>query len=96
MTSWGPYMVRQVRLAMQKRMNVRHVSSSTSGGRPKSQHTFLYTDIFPPMMRVLAYSTAAYFAMHLMWVTLASAEERRAQAAEIEGLRTEIRAAQGK
>jgi len=56
----------------------------------------VYSEIFPPMFRVLAYSTATYFAMHLMWVTLASAEERRAQAAEIEGLRTEIRAAQGK
>lgn len=66
----------------------------STGG--KSRHALVYSEIFPPMFRVLAYSTATYFAMHLMWVTLASAEERRAQAAEIEGLRTEIRAAQGK
>lgn len=91
MTSWGPYMVRQVRLAMQKRMNVRHVSSSTSGGRPKSQHTFLYTDIFPPMMRVLAYSTAAYFAMHLTWLKLKNEEEKRAQTREMTQLRDEVR-----
>lgn len=66
----------------------------STGG--KSRHALVYREIFPPMFRVLAYSTATYFAMHLLWVTMATEEERRAQAAELEDLRGEIRAAQGK
>lgn len=73
------------------RLGVRPYST---GG--KSRHALVYREIFPPMFRVLAYSTATYFAMHLLWVTLATEEEKRAQAAEIDGLRTDIRAAQGK
>jgi hypothetical protein len=43
------------------------------------------------MMRVLAYSTAAYFAMHLTWLKLKNEEEKRAQTREMTQLRDEVR-----
>ncbi|KAL4399361.1 hypothetical protein ACI68E_003740 [Malassezia pachydermatis] len=60
---------------------------------PKSKHALLYSDIFPPMFRVLAYSTATYFALHLAWTYLRNEEEARAQDAEITELREAIRTA---
>ncbi|WFD28245.1 hypothetical protein MNAN1_003252 [Malassezia nana] len=65
-----------------------------STARTKSKHALLYSEIIPPVFRVLAYSTAAYFGMHLTWLALRNREESEAQAAELEQLRTDIQRAQ--
>lgn len=43
---------------------------------------------------MLAYSTAAYFGLHLTWLALKNREETEAQAADMAQLRTEIQRAQ--
>ena len=75
-----------------------HAASGPRGGGPdpKAKSKLLYREIFPPMIRVLAYSTCAYFGMHLAWVLLKSDEEKRVQTAELGDMRAEIRALQGK
>lgn len=65
-----------------------------STARPKSKHALLYSEIIPPVFRVLAYSTAAYFGLHLTWLALKNREETEAQAADMAQLRTEIQRAQ--
>ena len=62
-----------------------------SSGAPKSKHALLYREIFPPLLRVLAYSTATYFALHLTWELLDAHEQRIKQQSEIETMRNEIR-----
>lgn len=69
--------------------------SGDGGPAPKMKAKLVYREIFPPMIRVLAYSTGAYFAMHLAWVLLKSEEEKRVQSSELGDLRDEIRACQG-
>lgn len=76
--------------ALASRLLQRHQSTA----RPKSKHALLYSEIVPPVFRVLAYSTAAYFGMHLTWLALRNREEEAAQAADIAQLRTEIQRAQ--
>ena len=63
-----------------------------SNGAPKSKHVLLYREIFPPLIRVLAYSTATYFALHLTWELLDAREQRIKQETEISSLQSEIHA----
>ena len=63
-----------------------------SSAPPKSKHALLYREIFPPLIRVLAYSTATYFALHLTWELLDAREQRIKQEREISSLQSEIRA----
>ncbi|PKI83537.1 hypothetical protein MVES1_002814 [Malassezia vespertilionis] len=59
---------------------------------PPSKHKLLYTEIFPPLFRVLAYSTGAYFALHLLWHALDDHESSTYEARQINTLTNEIRA----
>ena len=66
------------------------------GGRgdeppPKSKDALMYRELFPPILRVLAYSTAAYFALHLTWSLLERREVQERQDAELQSLQSEIR-----
>lgn len=69
---------------------------SRNGGRgdappPKSKDALMYRELFPPILRVLAYSTAAYFALHLTWSLLERREVKERQDAELQSLQSEIR-----
>ena len=66
-----------------------------TAAQPTSKHRLLYSEIFPPLLRVLAYSTAAYFALHLTWGLLHRSEEGASQDAELTHLQRDIRAAAG-
>lgn len=68
----------------------RHASQA-----PKTKHALLYSEIFPPVLKVLGYSTATYFALQLLWVHLRNQEEAAAQASELDGLKAEIRELSG-
>ena len=63
-----------------------------SNGASNIKHALLYREIFPPLIRVLAYSTATYFALHLTWELLDAREQRIKQETEISSLQSEIRA----
>lgn len=57
-------------------------SSSTpapppTSGQSGSKHKLVYREIFPPLLRVLAYSSAVYFSLHLTWQVLDAREQRR-------------------
>lgn len=70
-------------------------AAGPGGARPPSKHRLLYSEIYPPLLWVLAYSTATYFALALTWNLLSRAEERGARDAELGALRRDIRAAVG-
>lgn len=44
---------------------------------PKSKHKLVYREIWPPLIRVLAYSSGVYFALHLGWQYLDGQEQRQ-------------------
>jgi len=87
-------MLRASRLVRPRVLAPRLLARLQSTARPKSKHALLYSEVVPPVFRVLAYSTAAYFGLHLVWLTLKNREETEAQAADIAQLRTEIQRAQ--
>ncbi|WFD35159.1 hypothetical protein MCUN1_002009 [Malassezia cuniculi] len=68
------------------RPGMRHYSSVP----PKSKHALLYREIFPSLIKVLAYSTATYFALHLTWELLDAREQRIKQEQEISALKSDI------
>ncbi|WFC97456.1 hypothetical protein MYAM1_000170 [Malassezia yamatoensis] len=75
-----------------------HVTASEANrGRPQrpSKHRLVYSEIFGPMAWVLAYSTATYFALALVWNLLARSEEQSGQNQQISSLQRQIRAAVG-
>ncbi|KDN41231.1 hypothetical protein K437DRAFT_258340 [Tilletiaria anomala UBC 951] len=67
--------------------------SSSSAEKIPSKHRLFYRELLPPIFKVLAYSTAVYFSLHLAWTLLDRDEQRAAQAKEIQGLEEEARAA---
>lgn len=87
-------MLRASRLVRPRVLAPRLLARLQSTARHKSKHALLYSEVVPPVFRVLAYSTAAYFGLHLVWLTLKNREETEAQAADIAQLRTEIQRAQ--
>lgn len=60
-----------------------------------SKHKLLYSEVIPPLLWVLAYSTATYFALALIWNVLKRSEERSSHETELGVLQREIRAATG-
>lgn len=44
---------------------------------PPSKHKLVYRQIFPPLIRVLAYGSAVYFSLHLVWQYLDGKEQKR-------------------
>ncbi|WFD03670.1 hypothetical protein MOBT1_002363 [Malassezia obtusa] len=70
-------------------------AADAAPGVPPAKHRLLYSEIYPPLLWVLAYSTATYFALALTWNLLSRAEERGARDAELGALRRDIRAAVG-
>lgn len=52
----------------------------------------MYTEIIPPMLRVLAYSTATYFALQLTWSLLNRSEEKAEQSTTLGHLQRDVRA----
>lgn len=57
----------------------------------KSRHVLFYRDILPPMVRVLAYGSAVYFAAHLAWTYLDAQEQRTLEAYERTALEKLVR-----
>jgi hypothetical protein len=60
---------------------------------PPSKHRLYYRELIPPLFRVLAYSSAVYFGLHLAWSVLERDEQRKLNAMEIHDLQTEAKAA---
>ncbi|WFD31902.1 hypothetical protein MSPP1_002943 [Malassezia sp. CBS 17886] len=58
---------------------------------PNEKHRLLYRQVLPPVIRVLAYSTMAYFALHLTWGLLNDAEEKAAQKEDMDRLKGAVR-----
>ena len=56
---------------------------------PPSKHKLFYRELLPPIVRVLAYSSAAYFALHLLWTTLDTREQNQFRLGEIRSLEEE-------
>ncbi|PWN47036.1 hypothetical protein IE53DRAFT_371802 [Violaceomyces palustris] len=65
----------------------RSLSTSTSSS---NRHRLFYTDILPPMLRVLAYGSASYFALHLVWNLLDREEERESMRQGIQDLKQTV------
>ena len=70
---------------------VRAMGDAQGPAKRKSKHALMYREIFPPLIRVLAYSTATYFGLHLAWLLLEQRESGASQRAEIDALQADVR-----
>lgn len=62
-----------------------------AGAAPKLRQALLYREVFPPMIKVLAWSTGTYFLLHLTWAVLKNEEEGVQQAHVLRTLQQSIR-----
>lgn len=56
-----------------------------------ARHKSFYSDILPPFLRVLAYGSASYFALHLTWTVLKDGEIKQEREQEIDGLQKVVK-----
>lgn len=49
---------------------------ANAANQPPSRHALFYRDIIPPFLRVIAWGSSAFFAMHLVWNLLDRDEQR--------------------
>lgn len=56
----------------------------------RARHASLYTEIVPAMMRILAYGSAIYFALHLVWNLLDRDEQRQLMTKQADDLENRI------
>lgn len=56
----------------------------------RARHASFYTDIVPALLRVLAYGSASYFALHLLWNLLDRDEQRQLMAKQAGQLQDRI------
>lgn len=67
-------------------------SSPSSTGKPKSKHKLVYGEVWPPLIRVLAYGSGVYFALHLVQQYLDGEEQRKLEADVRAELEAQVRA----
>ena len=51
-----------------------------------ARHASLYSQLFPALLRILAYGSTAYFGLHLLWNVLDRDEQTKLMTAQAEGL----------
>lgn len=61
-----------------------------------ARHASLYNQLFPALLRILAYGSSAYFGLHLLWNVLDRDEQTKLMNAEASGLEATARALVGK
>ncbi|CDR87362.1 uncharacterized protein SPSC_00488 [Sporisorium scitamineum] len=61
-----------------------HRLSNPTGA--SARHTSLYSQLFPALLRILAYGSSAYFGLHLLWNVLDRDEQTKLMNAQTSGL----------
>ncbi|CBQ73968.1 conserved hypothetical protein [Sporisorium reilianum SRZ2] len=56
-----------------------------------ARHASLYSQLFPALLRILAYGSSAYFGLHLLWNVLDRDEQTRLMEAQTGGLEATAR-----
>nr|CDI54326.1 hypothetical protein BN887_00954 [Melanopsichium pennsylvanicum 4] len=56
-----------------------------------ARHASLYGQLFPALLRILAYGSSAYFGLHLLWNVLDRDEQTKLMAAQTSGLEATAR-----
>lgn len=69
----------------------RPATSDTAERNDRRRHGYFYRDILPPFLRVLAYGSAAYFALHLAWQYLDGREQKQLEEEVRRELEEEVR-----
>ncbi|KAN0059933.1 hypothetical protein ACQY0O_007906 [Thecaphora frezii] len=64
---------------------------AAQANQPPSRHALFYRDIVPAMVRILAYGSSAYFALHLVWNLLDRDEQRILAEQKTQAFQDEIR-----
>lgn len=61
-----------------------------------ARHGSVYSQLFPALLRILAYGSSAYFGLHLLWNVLDRDEQTKLMNAHTEGLESTARSLAGK
>ncbi|EPQ29944.1 uncharacterized protein PFL1_02616 [Pseudozyma flocculosa PF-1] len=72
-------------------LEAKRLRKEARAGQPPSRHALFYSDIVPPLLRILAYGSTAYFALHLLWNVLDRDEQRALADAKTDGYANTIR-----
>lgn len=67
------------------------ISGGSDNRKPASKHRLVYREIWPPLIRVLAYGSAVYFSLQLLWQYLDGLEQARLEADVRRELEEEVR-----
>lgn len=58
---------------------------------PQSKHSLFYRELYPPLLRCLAYGSGIYFALHLAWQYLDGEEQNYLEEQQTSQLASKIK-----
>lgn len=69
----------------------RKAARSSNPHSASARHASLYSQLFPALLRILAYGSTAYFGLHLLWNVLDRDEQRKLMDSQTSGLEATAR-----